>query len=150
VLVPTGFIIEDDDSLMEVQNSTGGWSEVVKGNFDECVDYYRGQSGLPVKYALRGKYFIFFPTPDAAYTIRTSCYLADTSVGGLASGETNEWLTTAPDLLVAKTGMRVATYIKDQEALAAFNNDFGMAKSRLSILHTARKEANMLRRIGDE
>lgn len=149
--VPTDFLIEIDDQMLEVYNSdTGRYQEIRKGTQDELAELYAEEAtGLPKRYSLSGHYFRFFPTPDAAYTIRMR-YMASQALPSSGNIE-NPWMKYASDLIMAKVGMRVAgLHLKDFDTATLFKAMETAAVARLLKLQTAREEANRTRSMGDD
>ncbi len=148
--VPEDFLLEtEDDALWLISPETGEPQQLDKGELDASTAYWGLTEGTPTGYALVGKYFHLFPTPDAVYSIRLKYYAADAKPTAMAAGDTNLWLTYASDLLLARTGRRMAMYLRDSELAQLFAADEQTAAARLLTEQTARDEANRNRSKGD-
>ncbi len=71
----------------------------------------------PEFYALRGIYFILFPTPDDVYRIQMTYYKQGVVLDGNVE---NVWLKHAPYLLIGKTGSMLPAPIKTDKMQAQF------------------------------
>ncbi len=111
--------------------------------------FYNAEPGAPSAYALVGEYFVLYPVPDDAYAISQKYYQMDTVPSALGDSDENSWLKHAADWLLAKTGMAIARFIKDAEALARFTEDEDTASKRVYLQHTDRAERNSARVKGD-
>lgn len=140
--VPTDFLLEADEDCLWVQDSAGNYTPLEKGEYDASLIYWGTTQGLPSGYALAGQYFQLFPIPDQAYTMRMKYYAADTSPAVMALSATNLWLTWAADLLLARTGRRMATYLRDTELAQVFLAEEAQAAERLRKEMAARESAN--------
>lgn len=152
VALPTDFVIENDELLLELSTDGGVTYPTIleKASYDAIRAKYGDTPGIPKVYSLVGTYFILGPVPDAAYKIRMKYQGRDTTISALAAGATNLWLTNYADYLVNHVGMAVASWVKDQTALKVFSDRFTQARNRVIILETARDEANRDRMRGDE
>lgn len=146
---PADFLLESDDNKIWYIDSSGGQNKLDKGEFDASLEYWGADTGAPAGYALLGTRFELFPLPDAVYTLRLKYYAADTTPSTLAVGATNLWLTHAPDLLLARTGRRMATYLRDSELVKVFSGEEMVAQNRIMVLSAARIEVNRSRSKGD-
>lgn len=150
VPVPSDFLLEtDDDNLWLLDPDTGEPQELEKGDLDASTAYWGLEEGTPSGYAITGRYFHLFPTPDAEYTLRMKYYSGDSTPTSMAAGDTNLWLTWAADLLLARTGRRMATYIRDPELVQIFAVEEQTAVARMLTEQTAREEVNRIRSKGD-
>ena len=140
VQVPTDFIREvDGDALYRYDSSGPTWTALVKDDVEYLRGYYAGATGAPKAYALEGKYFRLFPTPDDSYTLKLVYYKEDSK---LDTNIENNWLKYAPALLIGGAGLRVAEYIRDKDAISIFQAMQADAFRRLDIEDTARDMAN--------
>ncbi len=141
VTVPSGFLLEDDYSYMYVidTDASSTTKRCVKGTYDELKgSSYFGTNKLPERFALQKKELYFFPTPDAAYSIDWFYYAADTV---LSTNVTNEWLTEAPELLISKTGLKIARYLRNVDLIALFKEDYNEALALMWAQDEARRQA---------
>lgn len=144
---PDGFLAEYEDGGIWVTDSSGNLGLLDKGDYDASLEYWGSETGLPKGYSTAGSNIQLFPIPDVAYTATVDCFLSDTLFSDLDGGEENLWLTHAPDVLIAKTGMRVATFIRDVELVQIFVGEYTLATKRMEIEHIARMEANRIRKM---
>ncbi len=146
--VPTDFLREFGEGALWHFNDSGNpvWSDMTKEELDYLRQRYSTASGAPVSYALVGKYFRLFPTPDQVYTIKMLYYAQDEV---LSTNIENQWLKEAPGILVSRTGAVIARYL-NHPALIAFNADLLTAQNELVVQETARDEANRSRSMGDD
>jgi hypothetical protein len=71
----------------------------------------------PMVYVIRKDTIDFITLADTDYTFKWNYYKAAAS---LASDVENEWLAGAPEWLIAEAGERIARDLRDQGALALF------------------------------
>ena len=126
VPVPIDFLEEYEESALVYQPDDTTAQEVILGKrdldtllkeFSNVVDPTATRE--PEKYALRGEYFIIFPTPDAQYRIQMTYYRkADV----LTSNIENDWLKNAPYFLIGKTGGMLPSPIKTDKMQAQFQS----------------------------
>ena len=76
------------------------------------------------------KYLRFDPYPDVNYTIRYFGYFAAASTSGNVE---NVWMISAPDLMIAKAGLRIARYLRDPAAVKLWEQDLQEATRRLMV-----------------
>lgn len=144
---PAGFLAEYEDGGIWITDSSGNQSLLDKGDYDTSLEYWGNETGLPKGYSSAGNNVQLFPIPDVAYTATVDCFLSDTLFSATASGEENLWLDHAPDVLIAKTGMRVATFIRDPDLVQIFASEYTLATKRMEIEHIARMEVNRVRKM---
>lgn len=97
------------------------WIELEKMPFDLLQQKYPG-TGMPKAYDLLGFYFRLGPTPQAVYNLKII-----TSNGDLipaTDGETNKWLTYAPEVLYAHAGLTMASTLRDQGAIQLLRQEY--------------------------
>lgn len=146
IAVPSGFIIEIEERVLEVSADNITFVPLTKMTLDDLRAKYAGAAaGQPFNYAMKNNKIYFGPTPDIEYYIRQDYHGRDTAITALGAGATNLWLTEAGDLLTAHAGLAVATWIKDSNASSAFGAMLQIAKQRVDTLHTAREEVNQSR-----
>ncbi len=145
--LPQGFIRECDEEGLWIQDpndTTADWNRVVKKDFNELQEFYQNDTGLPKAFALVGEKLYLFPQPDLAYTYKWFVFTEDTKI---AANTENNWLKYIPDLLIGKTGERVAMATKN-DAMPQFSNQAKEAYGRLVVMNTARAEANRMQYLG--
>lgn len=117
--VPPTMLEEYDDAALfyvpDEGDDEGKNLDLRKDEYDVLVANYRDTAaGEPKSYALRGGYFILFPTPDDAYTIKIVIYAQDDI---LNSNIENKWLKYAPLLLIGKALQYIPSALRDSVAL---------------------------------
>lgn len=144
VLVPTGFLREvEDPHPLWYYPSGGGTPRILpKVWYDRGVAKYGVQTGEPECYALVGDRYKLFPIPDAGYTLHAFFFQKAAALS--SGGDTNAWLSEAPDLYIAATVVKMGTYAKDTEAIGLAQGEVTEAKRRLWIAHEARENASMI------
>lgn len=151
VSLPTDFIREAEEQALLIVADDGSEKEVVKDDYDILVQKhgYDAQSTLPLEYALSGNYIHLFPIPTVQRTLRMRCYIRD-AVPQDSTGSENNWLKYAADLLIAETGIVIASqHLKDPETAQTFVGMQTRARDRLFKASVARDEANRMRSAGD-
>ena len=135
--VPTGFIREWDEDVLQVENAEGAWSKLVKDSPDYLRSVYQAETGIPVAYSYDGisGNFKLFPTPDAEYTFRLTYYKQDAV---LSSNITNLWLTHQPFLLIGRVGVILASSLRDQNAIQIFSSMIQSETVKINALTTER------------
>lgn len=151
VELPSDFIREVDEEkpLLYVPSDDTDEIQLIKKAYDEALSHYGSTAeGPPEVYALRGDYLMIFPKPDDVYTLKFPGYYARQTVVS-DTGTENAWTINAPDLLLAETGVVVATqHLQNPDKATLFLAQVARARERLVKLETAREEANRNRRMG--
>lgn len=145
--VPTDFLREYEYGALWLKESDGTLTALPKYEMDVLVRELRG-SGKPRAYALTGKYFRLFPTPDQQYTVRMVYYKRSAALN--ADTDTNEWLTEVPWLVVAGAARVVAEqYLRDGPLADRLQAEYQRARMRLMVADEARRNANLRMEMGD-
>lgn len=148
--LPADFIREADDEMLVTIEVDGQKRDLEKHPYDELYAHYGEQVGPPEAYAVRGEYLMFFPKPDAEYTIEMSSYYSRQQAPIDSDSTPNAWFKHVPDLLIARAGVVVSTmHLKDAELAAVFAGYQKEAERRLFHLEVAREEANRQREMED-
>ena len=140
------------DMLQEYEEGALFYDDLplVKHDQDYLAERFKDAlPGAPRAYALSGDYFVLYPVPDDIYTLSMKYYQEEPVPSSLAASGENAWLRNAADWLLAKTGMNVARFIKDPEALQMFTQDEATASNRVYLKHVDRAERNSPRKKGD-
>jgi len=145
--VPSDYIRSIPDNPLWYFNTSGSgapWIEIVKESMGTLRAWQAGQieterEGAPQAYALQGKYFRLFPTPDAVYTIKHIYYKTDDKM--TTGAETNEWATEAPYMLIGKAGMLLTLNSRNVKSQALFGGIYQDAAMRLGFKSEAREHA---------
>lgn len=139
VNLPTGFLREEDDLGLWLISTDLVEHELVKDEFRILnADENLTGSGQSTHYSLVGRKLYLFKKPDAAYSLKFWYYKADEL---LDSNRENQWLAEASDLLIARTGVQVAKFLRDKDAVQAFADDLALAYERLLQEDVARDMA---------
>jgi len=94
-------------------------------------------AGRMQRWDLLNNYIYFSPTPSASWKLRLRAAFSDALPQD--SNTTNQWLTFAPDWLMAETGLQVAAkHVKDPDMIAGYLSDVQTTKSRVFIAHERR------------
>jgi len=153
VPVPTDFIREWEQNPMIVIDADG----VQHNLFKDEPTYLRLRypvedgPGLPKGYNIFNisdiKYFSFYPTPDAIYTIGGTWYTKDAD---LSTNIENKWMKELPFLLIARSGLLLAAGLRDKDALASFGQMNDIFTAKLHLMTTADDAAGAKPVIGGE
>lgn len=148
ILVPSDMLAEEDDVVLKYvpADTTEEEVDLIKDEYDVLRKNFRGaEAGPPEYYALVGKYFRIFPTPDDTYTLRMIYYKkADL----LDSNIENVWLANAPKVLMGSAGQTVAAAIRDVVAAAEFSRWEKEGRILMSQKKTDREMANRELQVG--
>lgn len=151
VTLPTGFIDEYEDGALYYDPQDG--SDIIpleKADYDQLVfDVGTEAEGVPAFYSIDGLYFNIFPysTTDR-YQLQMKYYKQDSPISGLSGSQTNQWLTYAPECLIARAGLILATGYRDNVALARFAAMEQEARQLLNIQNDDRKYTNRSLQVG--
>lgn len=145
VTLPTDFLLEYEDGALWWTNASGTKAILPKEDWDMLSNTYQG-SGELRGYAILGDNLKFAYTPDAVYALELEYYARATDISGSygdANNIENAWLKNAGDLVIAETGLVLAsTYTKSQVHAAYFEKQRLIATNRLIAKMTAIQEAN--------
>lgn len=150
--VPEDFLceVEDEEGGLVIVDSTGAEHPMKKDSYDFLVDKHtlEATSDLPLEYALVGKYFMIFPLPNVALTVKMRYKASQPDITD--DNNENAWCKNAADLLIAETGYVVCSkHVRDEpNKIIEFSADSAKAKSRLSTDNVGRAEANRSRAMG--
>ena len=126
--LPSDFLREDEDNRMRLllAESRPHLERNDLEFLESSVDLYG--TGQPTHYAISGLKLYVFKTPDATYSTRFYYYKSDTV---LVSDIENLWLKYVPDLLIAETGLRMASFLRDANMVQLFTSERNEAFSRM-------------------
>lgn len=153
VTLPTGFLLEKDEGGLYYQDTSistpDQWVEIEKDGYSAMKDYYKDAvAGKPVKYDLVGLKLYLRPIPDAVYPLRLVGFFGDAII---TVGAANQWLTHAPDTIIATAGEVLASrHLQDMELAARFAEDFKIAYARMVREHETHLHANRSYQAGDD
>lgn len=156
--VPTGFLREveeeasDEEGSLIVVDTQGNEIPLPKDTYANLARTIGTQAtaDVPQAYALVGQYFMMFPIPNLALSVKIRCYLADQVIGD--NNTENGWLKNASDLLIAKTGLVMGGQhiVVPADKMAAFASAVQEATARIAVENIARAEASMKRASGED
>lgn len=142
VSLPAGFIREYENGALWVEDTTDStYTKLQKVALDDLrsvVSYEEDK--VPAYYALAGRYFYLAPKPEAVTRLRLMFYGAADAL--TLDADTNAWLTYTPELLIAKTGMRMAQYLRSPELAAMFQAQYAEAAQAMEHADVARDMEN--------
>jgi hypothetical protein len=145
VELPAGFLREyEEGALWTVNADESEWTALQKVPIDKLRQLHTLYSSqetdsetAPLYYSTDRTYFHLTPPPAADVTLRILCYTADST---LPTGDsTNDWLTHAPEILLAKTGMRMSQYLQNATAYQVFAGQYAEATRALEVSTVARE-----------
>lgn len=151
--LPSNFLRElEEDTLVEIQDSTGVWNSMTKRTYEENRKQYddADTSDLPRYYSIVGSEILVFPLPTVASPVRLRYFASQDVVADTATSTTNGWLAHASDLLIAETvliGSSQYLY-EDADKILIRQGAVQRARTRLHNANVAREEANMNRTMG--
>lgn len=142
IAIPTGFIREDDESVMKIVVS-GKQYPIFKASEDFLIAEWQSESeAQPKNYYLDATDFVLYPTPEKTYTIKLRAYMKDTSILGFANTSvTNLWLTHAGNVMVTRTAMVLAKNLQNPSLAKALQSEYQEAMRQLIGADTARSVA---------
>ena len=127
VNIPSGFIREDDDNRIHYTSPDTNmplyltpmrYSRAVRAvTTQQRPDQPALQTIAPAVYVIRKSTIDFITKADVDYTLVWNYYKAGAL---LTSDIENEWLAYAPEWLIGEAGERIARNLRDQDALADF------------------------------
>lgn len=145
VQLPAGFLKEvENDALYVLFN--GDYIALKKDYLQDLRDEFEGVSATtagvtaPTYYALEGNYFWIYPTPSETVTLRMHYYKQDTT---LALGNSNNWSTYYPDLLMGLAGQNLSSSFRAPEIKPRFDEMVMVARRQMLQHETGREVANM-------
>lgn len=104
-------------------------------------------SGIPTFYALDDTQVFFYPTPDAVYTVNWKAWYADTAP---TAGQTNQWLTFAPWVLIGEAATKIAADLENASAVTKAQAILSRANDDLFRATIHRQEAGRKRSMGSK
>ena len=144
IQIPNDFLREARDGTLWVKSTDDEWLMVTKKEFDYLSSLYGSyvpsDGERASHYALSGKYFYLFPTPNTGYEVRMRYFQKDTVM--TTGTDENLWAEHEPDLLINATGMKMSSYISNKTAMTAFREGYVYALDQMEKHETAREMAN--------
>lgn len=140
---PSDFIRFAERQELEVLDPTDGYYYPVPR---EAIDFLRAENltegeGMPKNFEILGTDFYFFPTPDKQYTLRGRYYAADSLPSAITAGQTNNWLTYAPNVLIARTAYIMSVHLQNPTLAEILRQEFMEADFELTKADTANRIA---------
>ena len=146
VAVPSTFLDEDEDHgglYIYDSTATDPYIELKREDSGLFRRAFEGTSGQPTHYDLVGANIEFGPTPDAIYSLRWFARFRDADI--LEGSTANLWLTHAPLLIVAETGLMIAGSVHNDKAVGFFSDLAKSERRKLTLKNFSREteEASM-------
>lgn len=140
IALPTGFLRFDEECALAYYNADGAYVRDLELGEYSHLNKLWASSTLTSSYAasLRNTRLYVFPTPNAAFSIKTDYYAAATE---LTDNVTNEWLTYAPDILICDAGLIMAADLQATAAATKFATKLARAETKL-LAETVEREGN--------
>lgn len=145
VEVPTDFLREYEEGALWLEDATttpSTFTVLQKTSFDTLrgVETSGESDEVPTYYSLVGGEFHLAPISASAERLRIVCYVRGDALA--SSTDTNVWLDNNPEMLIAKTGMRMAQYLRSTELFAMFQSQYIEAVQSQEIVNVAREMDN--------
>ncbi len=117
--LPENFLEEVEDSVVELQNSEGVWTELTKVSRGKLKEETANElPAIPEGYAIWGSRFLLGPTPDAEYNYRFPYYGRTEEVEDNTAEATNPWLIEFFNYVACETLIIVAgQHLQSSEVL---------------------------------
>lgn len=130
--LPADFLMEIEGGALEVQNSEGFWTDLVKVPRDRLRKETKNATpAIPEGYSIWGNRFLLGPAPDLAYNYRFDYFNRTTAVADNGSEATNPWITEFFDYVTYKALIVVVRdHIREQTMAGNFADAFKMAEDR--------------------
>lgn len=140
--LPTSFIAEYEDGFifLNTADTDDPRDLLTKIVYMKGQELFAGATGTPHSYALINRDIFIYPVPAVAEVFTLRYYIATSK---LRDTPTNPWFDYGYDLLLARTGQNVATYIQNTEMALLFMNDAKVARARLIGENEERKLTNL-------
>ena len=140
--LPVNYNREEDDSEILISIDSKKWAKVVKKDYDDALEVFDGNLGMPQYYCTRGVDVYLFPIPDKQYQLRFPYIKHDTVLSTSPEELSNLWLTNSPFVIVAKAGIALAQSLKNKTALKDFVADHTVARTELQNASVHRNDVN--------
>ena len=148
--LPADYLKEDDDGVLTYreQDDTGefGGEALTRKLFPEQLAKAR-IGGLDIGiceeigYSVISTNVVIYPAATNIGELSMLYYGAEPPI--TETNQTNRWSTYAPELLIAATGRKLATYIRDTELAQLFAGDAEIESTRLIMTSNERKYSNI-------
>jgi hypothetical protein len=144
VEVPSNFLREYEEGALWLEDTTAtnSFTKLEKTHFDTLrrVESTGESDEVPAYYSLVGNQFFLAPPPAEAARLRIIFYERAATLA--SSTDTNDWLTHNPEILISKTGMRMAQYLRSTELFAMFQSQYIEAVQAQEQANVAREMEN--------
>jgi len=143
--LPTGFLRETENQAIQIADTTGTLSHMIKLRLEDLDALYRNDAAAqPGFYAIGEPNIYWGKTPNAAYNISFPYMAATTAIADNTNAATNKWLTLAHNFILSHAGTQVASLHLQNEKLAGiFGAITGRARMELVGHNEARQHTNM-------
>ena len=145
VSVPDDFLREYEEGALWIEDTTStpsDYTRLTKVSLDDLrtVEATGESDEAPAYYSLVGNYFYLAPPPAASTRLRILCYRTADALS--ADADTNVWLSNTPEVLISKTGMRMAQYLRSTELYSMFQAQYMEAMQAMEHSTVARGMEN--------
>lgn len=139
VTLPTKFLMEDEYSQLFIVDDSGNHFRVAKKSYDNLRgSMHFDSNSLPEFFALQKNTMYLFPTPSGVNSFDWFYYQKDST---LDTNIENEWLTYAPEIIMAAAGLKIARFMRSAELIQIFQQDYADALTELMLQDEARRQA---------
>ena len=148
--LPSDYLRDQDDGMplyaeQDVEGAYGGAAMMRKVFPEErAVMELEGlNAGVcgEIGYSISGETMALSSTPTYAAQVTLPYYGGEPPIN--ATNQENQWSKHAPELLIAATGRKLATYIRDSELSQIFAQDAETEATRLILASNERMVANL-------
>ncbi len=140
VSFPTDYLAEYEEGALWYYDATAStpYTQLEKRDLDE-IKNANLTAGTPQYYALGNGGFYIGPVADADYSLKIIFYQRDTA---LTTNIENNWLLYTPRLIIARTGLEMATYIQNERMMQFFGSMYSDAYDKFIKTEENRKHVN--------
>ncbi len=136
VALPSDFIVEVKEDLVQYLDSTGSWLTLDKADWGDTKKADLRDYSAPSFYSIVGTDIKLSPAPTEVFTFRVRYYAKQTT---LSSDISNGWTTSAPEVLLSQTGVMVAGGIMDDKTKGRFESSLIIAMNEMWAFDEAKK-----------
>lgn len=123
VKLPEHFVAFHDDFPLRIVTTDGTVTKLYRRIVHQLIPY-ENDSGIPTHFDVQGDAILFFPKPDAAYTLHIPHYCR---LDKLSDDADSVWFTEFPSLILEETLVSLCTSTRDETGLK-----FALARLRMA------------------
>lgn len=113
------YYVEEDTNTVRVVTPRKNYTEA-RTTYGDTED--ASEATRPTVIVLRGRTdALLYPVPTEDFDLYLTYYHSEPLPSTLAGGETNEWLTIVPELIIGEAGLRSAALARDKDAMTIFS-----------------------------